>query len=487
MFISLYTTRLILNSLGASDFGIFNIVGGAISMLGFLNAAMAGATQRFMSYSEGAGDKEKQKSIFNVSFILHLSISIIVGIILLIAGYFFFNGILNIPNDRIFAAQIVYGSLIISTMFTVMTVPYDAAMNAHENMKYYAIIGIFESILKLGVALICVYTSHDKLIIYGILMASIPLITLTIMRIYCHKHYKECVIAPRIYWDISLIKQMTSFAGWHFLSTASSMIANYGIGILINHFFGTLINAAQGIANQVNGQIITLSNNFIKAVAPVMSKSAGKQNIELLQKTTIESSRITTILYCLIAIPIFLYSPYIFKLWLKQIPDYTILFSRFIIIINLIEFQYLSLTSAIRSVGKITQMSQWTSCVNIISIFAIYIIFMLNFDAYYLYIILIITKFLLLINVTYNAKIYCRFTINSLFKSIFIPLNSLFIFVICIMLLFSLYYPCHTFNSFLINIAIYLIVMIFSLSIIINKYEKDITKRIITNIIKRTK
>ena len=142
MFISLYTTRLILNSLGASDFGIFNIIGGAIAMLGFLNAAMASATQRFMSYSEGEGDKEKQKSIFNVSFILHLIISFIVGIALLIAGYFFFNGILNIPSDRIFAAKVVYGSLIISTMFTVMTVPYDAAMNAHENMRYYAIVGI---------------------------------------------------------------------------------------------------------------------------------------------------------------------------------------------------------------------------------------------------------------------------------------------------------------------------------------------------------
>ncbi len=125
------------------NFGIFNIVGGAISMLGFLNAAMASATQRFMSYSEGEGNKEKQKSIFNVSFILHLIISIIVGLSLFIAGYFFFNGILNIPENRILAAKVVYGSLIVSTIFTVMTVPYDAAMNAHENMKYYAVIGVF--------------------------------------------------------------------------------------------------------------------------------------------------------------------------------------------------------------------------------------------------------------------------------------------------------------------------------------------------------
>lgn len=149
MFISLYTTRIILNSLGASDFGIFNIVGGAIGMLGFLNAAMADATQRFMSYSEGEGNKEKQKKIFNVSFILHLILAIIVGFALIVAGHFFFNGIFNIPTEKEFAAKVIYGSLIISTIFTVMTVPYNAVMNAHENMKYYAVMGFIEAPIKL--------------------------------------------------------------------------------------------------------------------------------------------------------------------------------------------------------------------------------------------------------------------------------------------------------------------------------------------------
>ena len=197
MFISRYASRLILNSLGAADFGSFNIVGGAIAMLGFLNGAMASATQRFMSYSEGEGNKEKQKCIFNISLALHFVISILVGIILLAAGFVFFNGVLNIPSNRIFAAQVVYGSLIVSTMFTVMTVPYDAVMNAHENMKYYALVGIIESLLKLFVAFVCVYTFYDKLIVYGILMACIPLITLTIMRIYCNRQYAECDIALR--------------------------------------------------------------------------------------------------------------------------------------------------------------------------------------------------------------------------------------------------------------------------------------------------
>lgn len=212
VFISLYTTRLILSSLGASDFGIFNIIGGAIVMLGFLNSTMANATQRFMSYAEGKGDLLKKRQIFNVSFILHVGVAILTGLILLVAMYPFFNGVLNIPEERVLAAKIIYLSAMVSTLLTIVNVPYDAVMNAHENMLYYSLIGIFECILKLAVAYACVYTSNDKLIVYGVLMALIPLVTLTIMKFYCHHKYNECVFDIKKYWDNDLLKQITSFS-----------------------------------------------------------------------------------------------------------------------------------------------------------------------------------------------------------------------------------------------------------------------------------
>lgn len=386
MFISLYTTRLILNSLGASDFGIFNIVGGAISMLGFLNAAMASATQRFMSYSEGEGNKEKQKKIFNVSFILHLGISLLVGIVLLITGYFFFNGVLNIPSNRIFAAQVVYSSLIISTMFTVMTVPYDATMNAHENMKYYAIVGIFEALLKLTVALACVYTTYDKLIIYGSLMACIPLITLSIMRIYCHKNYEECIIAPHKYWDKKLIKEMTSFAGWNFINSAASMISTYGQNVILNIFFNTTINAAFSIANQINGQLQVLSQNMLKAINPTLSKSYGANNQALLQQSTLIGAKYSCFLYSLIAIPIFIQAPYILKLWLVEIPDWCIMFVRFQIIKSFIEFQFITILSAISATGKIKTFMIFSSTLYALQIPIQYLVFSCGALPYYIYI-----------------------------------------------------------------------------------------------------
>lgn len=148
VFVSLYTTRLILSALGASDFGVFNIIGGAIVMLGFLNSTMANATQRFMSYAEGEGNLTKKRQVFNVSMVLHVGVALATGVILLTAMYPFFHGVLNIPTGRVFAAKAIYLCTLVSTLLTIVNVPYDSVMNAHENMLYYSLIGIFECFLK---------------------------------------------------------------------------------------------------------------------------------------------------------------------------------------------------------------------------------------------------------------------------------------------------------------------------------------------------
>ena len=386
MFISLYTTRLILNSLGASDFGIFNIVGGAIAMLGFLNGAMASATQRFMSFAEGAGNKEKEKEIFNVSIILHTSLAFIVGLVLLFAGFLFFNGILNIPLNRIGAAEVIYGSLIISTMFTVMTVPYDAAMNAHENMKYYAIIGIFESLLKLVVAFVVVYTLNDKLIVYGILMACIPLISLTIMRIYCHKNYEECVISPRKYWNKALMKDMTSFAGWNFFSSASGMVTQYGLGIVLNVFWGTLLNAALGVANQLAGMVMTFSNNLGKALNPIIVKSEGAGNSEYMIRTTLVGGKYLYLLVAIFAIPFMFAMPIVLKIWLKNVPQWAVIFCVLQILRFLLENLSANLGSSISAKGEIRMYSIVKSGLNFLPLFFTAIAFKFGLAPYWLFI-----------------------------------------------------------------------------------------------------
>lgn len=440
MFISLYTTRLILNSLGASDFGIFNIVGGAIAMLGFLNAAMAGATQRFMSYSEGEGDREKQKSIFNISIILHSAIAVIVGLLLLVAGYFFFNGILNIPTGRVDAAKVVYGSLIVSTMFTVMNVPYDAVMNAHENMKYYAIVGIFESLLKLVVAFVCVYTVADKLIVYGALMAAIPLVTLTIMKIYCHRHYEECIIQPRLYFNKALMREMTGFAGWNLCGTTIIMVSSYGQGIILNHFFGTLLNAAQGIASQLNGQMQALSSNMLKALNPIQSKSVGAHNNALLIKSTVFGAKYSALIYLIVVSPIFVYAPYCMELWLKNVPDWCIIFVRLQIIRSFIEMQFTTVPSCVMATGKIKYYTICSTLSNVLQLPVIYTCFYVGMPPYMLYVVGIVfgNVFVYFFALLFTKK-YVGLSPLSFLVKVSLPLWSLAISVCLLLLVFNKY------------------------------------------------
>lgn len=375
MFISLYTTRLVLNALGDSDYGIFNVVGGAIAMLGFLHLAMSSATQRFMSYYEGKGDPEKQKQIFNVSLVLHFGIALILAIVLIVAGFFFFNGILNIPEDRIFAAKVIYGALILSTVFTVIAVPYEAVLNAHENMLYYSVVGVIESLLKLSVALIIVRYGGDKLVLYGILMALIPFVIRTIMQLYCHRKYTECLIAPRRYFEKTLMNEMTSFAGWNFLGTASSMISNYGSAIILNRFFGTVLNAANGITGQLNGQMLAFSNNMLKAVNPLIVKNEGGGNRNSMYQVTFWACKMSALIYALFAIPFFIEADFVLKLWLIHIPPYTIIFIKILILQVFVEQLTLPLETSIGAIGNIKQFNTVKSIIFLFFIILVYALF----------------------------------------------------------------------------------------------------------------
>lgn len=422
MFVSLYTTRLILNGLGASDFGIFNIVGGAIAMLGFLNAAMAGATQRFMSYAEGEGDKEKQKYIFNISVVLHAAISVIIAIALIIAGYFFFNGILNIPGERVNAAKVVYASLIVSTMLTVINVPYDAVMNAHENMKYYAIVGLIESFLKLSVAFACLYTHHDKLIVYGILMACIPLVTLTIMKIYCHRHYEECVIAPVKYWDESLIKEMTSFGGWNLAGSMGALLGNYGNGIVLNNFFGTILNAALGLAAQLNGMLLVFSNNMLKALNPVIVKKEGEGDRQRMLEYSYTGCKFSFLLFALFCLPCFVEAPYVLKLWLKNYPEWTVLFVRYQIVRTLLEQLTVTLGTSLAATGKIREVSIATFVLDLLPILVLSLAFYGGASPAWFFPIVIFLMVLVTTAVRlYYCRKYCDLSLRHFVQQVLLP------------------------------------------------------------------
>lgn len=390
MFISLYTTRLILQGLGASDFGIYNIVGGAIGMLGFLNGSMSNATQRFMNYAEGEGDKEKKKKIFNVSYLLHLGIAALMIIIFIVAGFVFFNGLLTIPEGREVASYITYGCLIVSTANTIISVPYDALLISHENLRFYAIVGVIESLLKLSVAIICLYSPIDKLVIYGILMALIPISTRIIMRVYCHNRYEECIISFRTYYDHNIFKNISSFAGWNFLTSMSSLLSQYGLGIVLNHFFGTLLNAAQGIANQVSGVLMTLSSNAMKAINPLLVKSEGAKDRKKVFYIISVGSRINYMIFGFFSIPIIFYAEKILNLWLIDVPQWAVIFCQLQLLRILTEKLSGNLSSAIYAQGDIKNYTIVKGILNIAPIILVSTLFYFNYPPYVLYIVWIL-------------------------------------------------------------------------------------------------
>jgi O-antigen/teichoic acid export membrane protein len=432
VFISLYSTRLILAALGVADFGLFNVVGGVISMLGFLNSSMAAATQRFMSFAQGAGDLEKVKRIFNMSSLLHWGIAVLVFILLEGAGYFFFHGILNIAPDRLEVAKLIYHFMVISTLFTVISVPYEAVITSHENMLVYAVMGVIESVLKLGIAFYITYAGMDHLVLYGVLMAALSIFLLLIKRIYCHRVYEECNLHIGQYYDKPLLKEMGGFAGWSLLGSSSGLIANYGQTIVLNIYFGTFINAAQAIAGQISGQLGVFSTTLTKALNPVIDKYEGSGDRLNMIKATLIGTKLSFFLLSVLYIPFLLEMPLLLKIWLINVPEYAILFCRLLLIRNLIEQFYIPLINAISAVGNIESYQKFNSFLNLIPITVALGLFYLDFPAYSLYVVFIIFSLVQFLNILIHSKLnfdlsYSLFFNEIVLKCVFVFVLSLFI------------------------------------------------------------
>lgn len=479
MFVSLYTTRLVLNALGASDYGIFNTVGGAIALLGFFNAALASSTQRFMSYAEGAGNADRKKYIFNTSFVLHAFLGFILIAVLIVAGFVFFNGLLNIPEGRAHAAIIVYSSLIISTVFSVMTVPYEAVLNSHENMKYFAIVGIFESLLKLAVAFICVHVLIDKLIVYGILMAIIPIIVLIIMRIYCHHNYEECLIAPKQYYDKALVKEMTSFAGWGFMSSVAAVGTMQGMGILLNIFGGVVVNAAHGIANQLSGMFLAFSNTMLKALNPVLVKNCGAGHLEQMLKASETGNKLSFFCFSIFAIPFIVETPYVLSIWLKEVPQWAVLFCRLVFIRQMISQTYVTLETCVSATGQIKNMSIVLTLLWFFPIVFGIILYNLGAPIYTIYILLVLLALLRGASALYFSKRQCGLNVSSYLSATLIPMLSTTACVLLLVELFNHSMETSFVRCFLVFVLSFISFIIISYFLMFNKEEREQMKNVI--------
>lgn len=335
MVISLYTSRVVLNALGVDDYGIYNVVGGIVVLLAFLNNAMAGSTQRFLNFEMGTQDSDALRRVFSTSIHIHVIVAFVVLILGETIGLWFLNTHMNIPELRITAANYVYQFSLITCVANFLSVPFNATIIAHERMSAFAYISILEGVLKLSVAIAVYYAPFDKLIFYGSLMLFVGLINNSCYATYAFRHFTECRgVSRRINKD--KMREMLSFSGWTIFGNLGYILHTQGIAIIINMFFTVAVNAAQGIANQVNGVVQQFLSNFLLALNPQLVKSYASGDIETMHKLIIRGCKFAFCLVGFFVVPLVLETPTILQTWLGFVPEYTVVFVRMVLIILLV-------------------------------------------------------------------------------------------------------------------------------------------------------
>ena len=351
LLVSLYTSRVVLNTLGVEDYGTYNVVGGAVMLFGFFNGAMSSATQRFLTYDIGREDHVQLRKTFNATHIIHIGIALLIFILAETIGLWFVINKLNLPEGRMEAALWVFHFSALSFMVTVIQAPYNALIIARERMSVFAYISILDVSLKLFIVYMLTWISFDKLKLYGILIFVASFIVAAIYRMYTSTHFEETKFL--IVKDKPLYKTLISFSFWNLFGAVSLVVKAQGVNIILNIFFGTLINAALGVANQVSGTIASFVSNFQMASNPQIIKSYAADDKGYMTNLVIRTSKISFFLLFILTLPIILEIDYILKLWLKLVPDYTAIFTRLILINALIDAVSGALMAAMAATGKI--------------------------------------------------------------------------------------------------------------------------------------
>lgn len=353
-FISFYITRLLLEGLGASDFGLFNLIAGVVSLLAFLNSAMSTSTQRFLSFSLGKGDYNEVKKVFANSTLIHFVLGLFVVLLIEIVGVYLIEYKLDIGSDRVSIAKNLLHFATVSTFLTVISVPYDALINSYERMSFLALVSILESILKLiGTVVVFYVSNEDRLLYYGVFIMTISLLIRLIKRRYVRRNFKESHVSIMSLYNLGQIKELSAFASWSLFGVLCYLGRNQGVAVILNFFYSTVVNAAYGIANQINGQLMFFSQTLMAAVRPQIMKSEGANSRERMISLSLSANKFCFFLFTFFALPLYFQLPFILKLWLNDVPQYTVDFCRAILLLTMASQINQGVITAVQAIGKI--------------------------------------------------------------------------------------------------------------------------------------
>lgn len=354
MLVSLYTSRVVLNTLGVEDYGIYNVVGGVVTMFSLISNSLSSSTSRFLTFELGKGNHNGLRQAFSTSILIHIILAAVIFVLTETVGLWFLNTHMTIPQERLGAANWVYQISVLSFMTALFNTPYNAAIIAHEKMTVFAYIGILDVLLRLGAILLLAHSPFavDNLIAYSILMFCVWIAIQAIYFSYCQKHFSECDIRhlefKGHYW-----KKMSSFAGWNFIGCTAALLKDNGVNILLNIFFGPVVNAARGIALSVNNAVTSFSGNFMTALNPQITKSYASGDQQYMMSLVERGSRFSFYIMLILALPIIFETDFILTVWLKQYPEHTVNFVRLVLILSLIDILSNTLITLQLATGKI--------------------------------------------------------------------------------------------------------------------------------------
>lgn len=353
MLVSLYTSRVVLNTLGVEDYGIYNVVGGFVAMFSLISNSLSSSVSRFITFELGRGDTRQLKNIFSTSIFIHIALAAAIFILAETIGVWFLNTHMTIPADRMTAANWVFQASVIAFMFGVVSVPYNALIVAHEHLSIFAYFSILDVVLRLGIVIFIAYApiSADKLIVYSLLLVAASIFSRQIYWLYCRRNFNECHMNwnfNKQYW-----KQMSCFAGWNFIGSAAGLLKDQGVNILLNLYMGPVVNAARGIAMAVNSAVVSFAGNFMTALNPQITKSYASEDKEYMFSLVERGARFSFYILLILTLPVFFETKFILTIWLKQYPEHTVNFVRLVLILSMCDILSNTLITLQNATGRI--------------------------------------------------------------------------------------------------------------------------------------
>ena len=484
MGVGLFTAGIVLNTLGITDYGIYNIVGGFVSMFGFLNSSMSSATQRFLSFDLGKNDRDQLRKTFSSAVTIHFVIALIIVLALETFGLWYINNKLNVPTDRMTAVNIVFQFSVFSTFFGIIQVPYNALITAHERFNVYAYISFVEIALRLIILYFLVHVEHDKLVLYAALLFVSSFIIRMIYRIYCRKHFQESQY--QFYFDKSYFKVLISFTGWNLFGNIAGVAKGQGNNLLLNIFFGTVLNAAYGITMTIQGVVTNFVSNFQVAVNPQIIKSYSSGNKERSFKLMFQSSKFSFGMMLMMIAPILGSLKFILDQWLKNYPPQSLLFIHLALFTILIDTLSNPLMMGLQATGKIKMYQAVVGILVFLNLPISYILIRVTHQPEMVFITSLILAFVALWFRLYFLKINMKFPVSLFVKEVLFRISILVVAILLIWLGVEQIDLDNQWILFLVKAGIlFFSVGILAFQILFNANEKDSIKGMVMVKIKK--